>query len=226
MTVAEDGAGTYDADAFRRDTGVSRETLERLEAYAALAARWRRRMNLASSRSLADVWRRHMLDSAQLADLAPAGARVWVDAGSGAGFPGLVLAILGRGRMFLVEKDARKCAFLREAVRLTEAEAEVVESRVEALGAARPEERPFPPPRVVTARALAPLDRLLAMVAPLCGPETVCLFPKGQDVGAELTKITRYANIDVDRLPSRTAAGAAVLRIEGLGTGGLADNGR
>ena len=213
------GDGTYGADAFRRDTGVSRETLERLKTYAALVAKWQRRMNLVSSRSLADVWRRHMLDSAQLADLAPAGARVWVDAGSGAGFPGLVLAILGRGRMFLVEKDARKCAFLREAVRVTEAEAEVVESRIEEIGAARPEERPFPPPRVVTARALAPLDRLLAMAAPLCGPETVCLFPRGQNVGSELMEITKYANIDVDRVPSRTAAGAAILRIEGLGTG-------
>ncbi len=215
------GTGAYDAGAFRRDTGVSRETLERLEAYAALVTRWQRRMNLVGPRSLANIWRRHMLDSAQLADLAPAGARVWVDAGSGAGFPGLVLAILGRGRMFLVEKDARKCAFLREAVRLTEAEAEVVESRMEEIGAARPEERPFPPPRVVTARALAPLDRLLAMVAPLCGPETVCLFPKGQDVGSELGRITKYANIDIDRLPSRTAAGAAILRVGGLGTEGI-----
>ncbi len=212
-------AGTYTADDFRRDTGVSRETLERLETYAELLTRWRRGAGLVSPRSLADVWRRHMLDSAQLSDLVPADARIWADLGSGAGFPGLVLAVLGRGRVFLVEKDARKCAFLREAVRLTGADAEVVEARIEEIGESRREDRPFPPPQVVTARALAPLGRLLALAAPLCGRDTVCLFPKGRDVERELTMAANYPSIDVDRLPSRTAAGATILRIGGLADG-------
>ena len=212
-------AGKYTAYAFQSDTGVSRETLGRLEAYVALLTKWQRRMNLVGSRSLGDVWRRHMLDSAQLLDLGPAGARVWVDVGSGAGFPGLVLAALGCGKVFLVEKDARKCVFLREAVRLLEADAEVVESRIEEIGESRQEDRPFPPPQVITARALAPLDRLLAMVAPLCGTETVCLFPKGLDVGCELTIIAKYTKLTVDELPSRTAARATILRIRGLADG-------
>ena len=206
-------ASNFTADDFQRATDVSRETLERLEAYVALLTKWQSSLNLIGSRSLADVWHRHILDSAQLIDLVPAKAGTWLDVGSGAGFPGLVLAVLGADTVYLLEKDARKCAFLREAIRVTGAKAQVVENRVEEIGL---RERPFPPPHVITARAVAPLDKLLSMLTPLCRLDTVCLFPKGQDVERELTAIAKYPNIDVDKLPSRTAPGAAVLRIKGL----------
>ena len=206
----------FTVDDFQRETDVSRETLERLEAYVALLTKWQSALNLVGSRSLSDVWHRHVLDSAQLIELAPAKARTWLDVGSGAGFPGLVLAILGAGDVFLLEKDARKCAFLREAIRITGAQAHIVEHRVEIIVEMEPEERPFSRPHVITARAVAPLGKLLLMVAPLCDPETLCLFPKGQDVEHELTAIAKYPNIDVDKLPSRTAPGAAILRIKGL----------
>jgi len=206
----------FTVDDFQRETDVSRETLERLEAYVALLTKWQSALNLVGSRSLSDVWHRHVLDSAQLIELAPAKARTWLDVGSGAGFPGLVLAILGAGDVFLLEKDARKCAFLREAIRITGAQAHIVEHRVEIIVEMEPEERPFSRPHVITARAVAPLGKLLLMVAPLCDPETLCLFPKGQDVEHELTAIAKYPNIDVDKLPSRTASGAAILRIKGL----------
>src|SRR3954468_18014411 len=104
-------------EGFAATTGVSRETLERLQAYAALLERWQTRINLVARDSLADLWRRHMLDSAQLLALAPNPVGAGLDLGSGAGFPGLVLAILGLRGLRLVEADARKCAFLREAAR-------------------------------------------------------------------------------------------------------------
>jgi 16S rRNA (guanine527-N7)-methyltransferase len=135
---------------FAAETGVSRETLARLEAYAALLLAWNRRVNLVGRGTEEDLWRRHMLDSAQLHPLIPAGARTLVDLGSGAGFPGLVLAILGGPHVHLVESDQRKAVFLREAARVTGAAAMVHAIRIEAA-----------PPLaadIVTARALAPLD--------------------------------------------------------------------
>ena len=209
-------AAEFTASDFQSEADVSRETMERLEAYVALLTKWQGAVNLIGARSLADVWFRHMLDSAQLIDMAPVDARVWVDVGSGAGFPGLVLAILGAGDVFLVERNSKKCAFLREAIRVTSAAAEVVENRVEDLWESGHVERPFPPPDVITARAVAPLEQLLSLIAPLCNPQTVCLFAKGQDVARELTAAPKYPNMHVDKLPSRTAPGAAILRIKGL----------
>ena len=158
---------------------VSRETLARLEAYAALLTQWSARINLVGRDTIADLWRRHMLDSAQLRAFVPNRARSMIDLGSGAGFPGLVLAILGVPGVELVEADSRKCAFLREAVRITEAPVTIRPCRVAAV--------PRHSVGVVTARALAPLDRLLDLAQPFLGPDTVCLFPKGERAGEELT---------------------------------------
>src|SRR5579871_4207633 len=155
------------AAGFAEHFPVSRETLARLEAYVELLVRWAARINLVGRNTLTDLWRRHILDSAQLQPLVPEAARSLIDLGSGAGFPGLVLAILGIGGVELVEADSRKAAFLREAIRITAVPPHAVD--------------------VVTARALAPLDRLLDLAAPFIGPDTVCLFPKGEHVVEELT---------------------------------------
>ena len=180
--------------AFRAATNVSRETLHDLERYVALLAKWQPAINLVGPRTLADVWRRHMLDSAQLAPMAQ--GRRWLDLGSGAGFPGLVLAIMGVGEVHLVESDARKAAFLATVARETGAKAIVHAVRLEFLPAESYD--------VITARALAPLADLLDWSARFRGPETVCLFPKGQDIDVELTEAAKCWRLDVEKVPSRT----------------------
>jgi len=201
---------TYDAAAFQRETGVSHETLARLETLVALLTKWNRAINLVGKRTLADAWRRHVLDSAQLAELlppAPAGrSRQIVDLGSGAGFPGLVLAILGCGEVHLIESDRRKATFLREAVRQTGADAVVHARRI---GETR-----VPPADVVTARALAPLPDLLAYAAPMLAPGGVCLFPKGREAERELTEAASTWKIATQHAASRSEPEATVLRIE------------
>ena len=167
------------AQGFAEIFPVSRETLARLEAYAELLTRWSARINLVGRGTIADLWRRHFLDSAQLLPFVPDGTQSLIDLGSGAGFPGLVLAILGVAGVELVEADSRKAAFLREAARIAEATVTIRPCRIAAV-----------PPHsvdVVTARALAPLDRLLDLAQPFLGADTVCLFPKGERAAEELT---------------------------------------
>ena len=202
-------------DAFQAETGVSRETLARLETYRALLDKWQSAINLVGHSTLGDVWRRHFLDSAQLIDLAPPAVGPWLDLGSGAGFPGLVLAILGAADVRLAESDARKCAFLREAARATETPITILHGRIEArapVGAA-----------VITARALAPLAKLMALAARHARPGAVGLFLKGagvdreiQDLGPILTTDTRYRKVRVERVASRSDPGGIVLRVGGL----------
>ena len=169
----------YGRDAFVQQTGVSRETAERLATHLALLEAWSGRINLVGPGELQDYWRRHVLDSQQLIALAP-GARRWLDIGSGAGFPGLVIAIcLADGAVDLVESNPKKAAFLREAIRATGAKARVLETKVEALGGAGAYD-------VVTARAFAPLNRLIASARPWLDQGALGLFPKGGAYGAEL----------------------------------------
>ncbi len=195
--------------AFQEQSGVSRETLTRLEAYVALLQKWNRRINLVSRASLEDVWRRHVLDSSQLMAFlppAPAGRpRVILDLGSGAGLPGLGLAILGAGEVHLVESDGRKAAFLREAARIAETPVQIHACRIEAV-------TPFPVD-VVTARALAPLPRLLALAGPFLGPDTHCLFLKGAGVAAELEAARSAWDFSMESHPSCTYCSGAVLVI-------------
>lgn len=172
-----------DARGFADLFPVSRETLARLEAYAELLTRWSARINLVGRGTLAELWRRHMLDSAQLRPLVPENAGSLIDLGSGAGFPGLVLAILGVPGVELVEADSRKAAFLREAARITEATLAIRVCRIAAV--------PPHPVDVVTARGLAPLDRLLDLAAPFIAPGTLCLFSKGERAAQELTLARR-----------------------------------
>ncbi|MBI4184011.1 MAG: 16S rRNA (guanine(527)-N(7))-methyltransferase RsmG [Proteobacteria bacterium] len=187
---------------------VSRETMARLVAYAGLLAKWNRTINLVSARSLQDPWRRHFLDSAQLYRLLPGPDAVVVDLGSGAGFPGLVLAVLGARRMHLVEADQRKAAFLREAARACGAAVQVHCARIESL-------MPWPAD-VVVARALAPLDRLLGQAAPFVGDSGQCLFLKGVGAERELTEARKKWKMQIDRIPSIADPTATILRIRGL----------
>ncbi len=193
-------------DAFARMTGVSRETTDRLAGHLDLLRRWQKRINLVGASTLCDPWRRHMLDSAQLAPLIPSGARL-ADLGSGAGFPGLVLAVLRGGPVHLIESDARKAAFLREAVRATAAPAEVHNDRAESLQLQAD---------VVVARACAPLDRLLGLALPLLAPGGICLFLKGARAGEELDAARAGWRMTVRRHPSRSAADGVVLELGGL----------
>jgi 16S rRNA (guanine527-N7)-methyltransferase len=185
-------------------TGVSRETLARLDAYAALLWQWSARINLVGASTLPDLWRRHFLDSAQLFPLVPAAAQSLVDLGSGAGFPGLVLAIIGVPGVELIESDARKCAFLREAARIAAAPVTIRNARIEAL-----------PPQVaaavVTARGVAPLDRLLVLAQRFIGPNTVCLFPKGEAAAQEVAAAQHAWRMDVTTHQSRSDPRGVVL---------------
>ncbi|HTZ36607.1 MAG TPA: 16S rRNA (guanine(527)-N(7))-methyltransferase RsmG [Stellaceae bacterium] len=191
---------------FAAQTGVSRETLARLEAYAALLAAWSARLNLVGRTTLGDVWRRHFLDSAQLLPLLPADAKSLVDLGSGAGFPGLVLAILGVGGVELIEADSRKAAFLREAARVTAAAVTVRGCRIEAV--------PRRAADVVTARGCAPLDRLLDLAERFVGPATTCLFLKGARAEEELTGAGKAWTMCLSRHPSRADPGGVVLSLQ------------
>lgn len=187
---------------------VSRETGERLATYLELLGRWQRRINLVAASTLADPWRRHILDSGQLARLAPPGARVWADLGSGAGLPGLVLAILGVPEMHLVESDQRKAAFLREAARVTGAAVTVHATRIESAI--------LPALNVVTARALAPLDRLLPLAAPHLGKDVTAIFPKGRQAQHELTKARAHWHMTAGIVPSLSDPQASILVLQGV----------
>ena len=146
-----------------------------------------------------------MLDSAQLFPLIPAGIRTLLDMGSGAGFPGLVLAIMGVPQVHLVESDQRKCAFLREAARITQAPATIHAKRIEDLAAF--------PVDVLTARALAPVAELLDWSARFISEKTTCIFPKGQNVEVELTDAHKRWRITVNQRPSRTDSRGTILCI-------------
>lgn len=200
-----------DAAAFQAATGVSRETLERLQAYADLLVKWQARINLVGPDTIPSLWLRHFHDSAQLFPLLPQGIHRLVDMGSGAGFPGLVLAVMGVPDVHLIESDARKCAFLREAARVSGTPITVHNTRIEALAPLGAE--------VVTARALAPLDKLLAWAQPHLLPDGHCLFLKGRGHEDELTLASKEWNITVERVPSLSDPQAAILHLREVARG-------
>jgi 16S rRNA (guanine527-N7)-methyltransferase len=187
---------------------VSRETLAALDAFATLLERWNRTVNLISPGDLPLIWQRHISDALQLVPLMPPETQRAIDLGSGAGFPGLILALATGIQFDLVESDQRKAAFLREAARVTGAPIHVHAARIETAKLA--------PASLVTARALAPLPKLLTLAAPHLGPGGTCLFMKGASADAELTDAATEWHMQVDRIPSRTAFGARILRITDL----------
>ena len=177
----------------------------RLRDLARLVETWNRRINLIGRGDVPFLWERHILDSAQLAPLLPTDCTTITDLGSGAGFPGLVLAIVAERHVDLVEADERKAAFLREAVRLTGAEVTVHVARAESVR--------LSPASAITARALAPLPQLLRLAAPLLAEGGVCLFPKGRGTANELTAARREWHMQVEQFPSRTSPSATLLRL-------------
>jgi 16S rRNA (guanine527-N7)-methyltransferase len=193
---------------FLEDTGVSRETGERLEAYLAVLKKWQAKINLVGKSTLEDPWRRHMLDSAQLFPLIPEGADVLMDLGSGAGFPGLVLAILGVPHVHLVESDTRKCAFLTEAARVSNTKITLHPRRLESLD-------PFHVD-LITARAFAPLTRILEWAEPFLLSGAQGLFLKGQSIDDELTEVHKIWMMQEERFPSRADPSGQILRIGDL----------
>jgi 16S rRNA (guanine527-N7)-methyltransferase len=211
-------------DEFAAAFGTSREAVERLVLYERLLRQWQKVVNLVSPATLDSVWHRHFADSAQLVPLAPPGTRSWIDLGSGAGFPGLVVAILlAEGvrplastvegstvvrregsdpfiRVTLIESDTRKCAFLREVARQVGVDVDILSTRAES--ARTPVNEGLP--RVVSARALAPLDRLLDLAEPLSPPGTTLLLMKGREVRKELQMAEAAWTFDVELVPSVT----------------------
>ena len=194
---------------------VSRETIHRLSRYADLLAHWQKTTNLVAASTQPGLWGRHFADSAQLLTLAK-NARLWLDLGSGAGFPGLVVAILSAGRpdfrMHLVESSRKKCAFLAEVARATAAPVEIHAVRIEDLA----ESAHRLEPDVISARALAPLPRLFELARPFFGPDTRGLFLKGREAEAEIAEARRGWDFTARLHPSLTAPDSHIVEVTAL----------
>lgn len=200
-----------DKTKFESEFNVSRETIERLETYQSLLTKWNPRINLVSKTTISDIWHRHFADSTQVWAQVPDTCEHWLDFGSGAGFPGLVGAVLAkekspRLKVHLVESDQRKCAFLLTVARELELSVEVSPIRIEALTRQKSD--------VISARALAPLSQLLDLSYPHAHKSTVLLFPKGNTYESELTIAQNHWHMDIEAIPSMTDSGSVILRIE------------
>lgn len=190
---------------FQIKTGVSRETLDRLRAYADLLVKWQAKINLVGPDTIPNLWQRHFLDSAQVFPILPQSIHRLVDMGCGAGFPGLVLAVLGVPDVHLIESDARKCAFLREAARITGTQVTIHNARIEALAPLEAD--------VITARALAPLEKLLNWAEPHLLPQGHCVFLKGKGGEDELTQASKEWNITFERIASQSDPSGIILHL-------------
>ncbi|MGE3303534.1 MAG: 16S rRNA (guanine(527)-N(7))-methyltransferase RsmG [Hyphomonadaceae bacterium] len=207
----------YGPDEFQRDVSVSRETRKALETHLNLLRTWSGRMNLVGPGQLDDYWRRHALDSAQLLALAP-DARLWLDLGSGAGFPGFVVACgligVSGARVDLVEANQKKAAFLRMAVLETGAPARVLPVRAERLAETR--DKTGESYDIVTARAFAPLPLILTAAAPWLEAGAGGLFLKGEGVEAELAEAGKAWAMRTRTLPSLSDPRGRIVRVDGV----------
>jgi 16S rRNA (guanine527-N7)-methyltransferase len=210
------GQGDLAADKAQalRLTPVSRETQARLEIFVDLLLKWQQTTNLISPATIPNLWTRHVADSLQLLDLVP-DATTWVDFGSGGGFPGIPVACVLADRpgatVHLVESNGKKAAFLREAIRATGIPAMVHAKRIEDCGDSFGDKID-----VVSARALASLNILCDQAFPLIARGAVGLFPKGQDVAAELTGAAKYWRIEAETVPSRTSPNGCIVLVKRL----------
>ena len=200
----------FGPEQFRRSEDVSRETMANLEVLARLLVKWNRTARLVAPSTLGQIWCRHILDSAQLLDHVPGNARKLADIGTGGGFPGLVLAIIGaerlpKTRFILVDSNARKCEFLREVCRQTGVHATVLQNRNEELDPLEAD--------VVTARAVARLGNLLGMAERHLATGGICMFHKGHGFGNEIRAAARNWRFQFEALPSRTNDGGRILLV-------------
>lgn len=213
MPAAAPPEPVLDAAGFAALTGAGPEALADLERYRELLTDWNGRMNLVGPATLPDFWSRHALDSAQLLRLAP-GALTWADLGTGAGLPGVVLAILGREQagfhVHLVESMAKRCRFLEVVARDLDLPVTIHNARSEDLDLTVD---------IVTSRACAPLVRLLGYARPYLRKQATGLFLKGQDVVAEIEDATRSWDFQVEILPSLSDDRGRILRIRSSGRG-------
>ena len=215
MPGVGDSALTADRDCALRLIPVSRETAARLDRFVEVLLEWQKKTNLIAPSTLSTLWTRHIADSLQLLALAPA-AKIWIDLGAGAGFPGLVIAAAladspGGAVVHLVESNGKKAAFLREAARHIGVAAQVHAERIEDFARKFTGEAD-----VVTARALAPLKKLLELAFPLLKTGAQGLFLKGQDVDAELTEASKYWNVEANLVPSKTQPGSRIVVVRSL----------
>jgi len=195
---------------------VSRETSARLSDYVDLLKKWQKTINLVSNNTLDDVWDRHILDCGQIFPFTGDAVSKIMDVGSGAGLPGLVLAIMRHGQwgdeatpVTLVESDQRKCAFLSVAAHSCGVSVDIRNQRLEALEAMQPD--------IITARALASVDTLLDWTKAQHHPMLKCVFLKGEQVDEELTSLSEKPNIKVEKSPSLSQGNGVILRLTGLG---------
>ena len=201
----------YISDDVLARLSVSRESFAKIDAYVQLLLTWQTKINLIGPSTIEDVWRRHVMDSLQLLPLMQSKTEAVADLGSGAGIPGLVLALGGNLRADLYESNGKKVAFLREAIRQTKANATVHQIRLEALE----DHLPAKIPQYVTARALAPLGKLLGWAEPLLKRGTIGLFHKGQGVDSELNETTKFWKIGaIKKHASMTDSDGTILEVK------------
>jgi 16S rRNA (guanine527-N7)-methyltransferase len=190
---------------------VSRETLADLESFSGLVQKWTPKINLVSAAARDDLWQRHIIDSAQIYRHAPAGFTHWLDIGSGGGFPGIVVAIIGKSlapdaTFTLIESDQRKCAFLRNAIRELGLKAKVIADRIES--------QPPVGAEVVSARALGNLPLLLTLIAPHIVPDGVAILHKGRNAEQEVAEARKNWRFDLEERPSLTDPYGRILLIQ------------
>lgn len=188
-----------------------KKSIPNLEKFSEIVLKWQKSLNLISKNTVSDIWNRHILDSAQLYLYLPADAAVLVDIGSGAGFPGIVLAILNKEldgpvrQFYLIESDVKKCIFLNEVVRQLDLPVRVINERIEKISDIKAD--------VLTARALADVSTLLKWSERLRSAKTTCLFLKGESVDQELEKLS--SNFRIEKIPSLTDQKGIIIRIKG-----------
>jgi len=201
-------AMVFDEKSFFEQTGVSRETMEKISIYADLLEKWQKQINLVSGATMADLWRRHFHDSFQLTALIDGAAAKklrFLDIGSGAGFPGLLLSVLDIGEFHMVESNNKKCAFMRQVIRETGCNAVVHNERAESLA-------PFHVDYIVS-RACASLDKLFDLGRHFIRDDTICLFLKGQIADQEIQQARKNWRFDVEKFTSITEESGMILKV-------------
>ncbi len=200
-------AGIMTAAEFGKHCSVPRETMDQLICYSDLLVKWQKSINLVSDTTIDDMWCRHFYDSAQLIDLIEKGKGSLniLDVGSGAGFPGLVLSVLGAGKVHLIESNRKKCAFMKQVIQKTGIDAIVHNERVEKISNSSID--------LITSRACADLDKLLSLTANLITPKTECLFLKGEKAEEEIKHASKKWDFKVKKIQSKSEESGIILKL-------------